>query len=117
MAQPHSTSGSPWGQQVSAGDGAAQHKHAKPGQPTKETFTGFVVFADRIVGHFQMDVLHIPKVRGKRQFNLNTWTWVDLAQPGLSVSGMYMANLVGSGEVIKDRLALVGVRLEENPLA
>ena len=58
-----------------------------------------------------MDVLHVPKIQGKRQFNLNTWTWVDLWKPSLTPNGVYMTNTVASGEEIRERLSVIGVTL------
>jgi hypothetical protein len=97
--------------------GISKQREKRRGQnkpePAREKFSGRVFYRDTIIGRFQMDVLHIPKVQGRRQFNLNTWTWVDLWNPALSPSGTYMQNLVASGEVIKERLAQVGVTLAE----
>ena len=102
-----------WAEKIEAAGQGNASSDKKPSKPPKDNYTGTVHYRDNVIGHFQMDVLHIPKIQGKRQFNLNTWTWVELWKPSLTPSGVYMANMVANGEEIKERLALVGVKLVE----
>ena len=105
-----------WAEKLEAGAQGVAPSEKNHSKPSKEHFTGTVHYRDNVIGHFQMDVLHIPKIQGKRQFNLNTWTWVDLWKPSLSPSGVFMTNIVASGEKIKERLAIVGVTLVEDKM-